>query len=110
MHVPVLTSERLHLRPFVIEDAEALFAYASAPAFSQYVEYESPKTLADAQVFLEHVLLPASLDQRSWVICQRGDATVIGTIQITRDAPDAITVHYDIAHWLYGRGYAAEAL
>jgi RimJ/RimL family protein N-acetyltransferase len=30
MSVPVLTTPRLQLRPFVLDDAPALFAYASA--------------------------------------------------------------------------------
>ncbi|MEL6383062.1 MAG: GNAT family N-acetyltransferase [Cyanobacteria bacterium J06626_18] len=47
MHVPTIETERLLLRPFVASDAEDLFAYASTPEFSQYVEYESPTTLAE---------------------------------------------------------------
>jgi RimJ/RimL family protein N-acetyltransferase len=110
MQVPLLETECLVLRPFYAEDAEALFAYASAPEFSQYVEYESPRSLTDAQYFLEHVLLPESDDQLSWAVCLRGEAPVVGTIQVTLDAPDTLTVHYDIAHWLYGKGYTTEAL
>jgi RimJ/RimL family protein N-acetyltransferase len=42
MPVPVIETARLTLRPFEINDAAALLAYASAPEFSQYIEYPSP--------------------------------------------------------------------
>ncbi|MEM8535201.1 MAG: hypothetical protein AAGF95_30465 [Chloroflexota bacterium] len=57
MGIPNITTERLLPRPFNIDDASDLFAYASAPEFSQYVEYTSPQSLAETQTFLEQVLL-----------------------------------------------------
>ncbi|NJK79487.1 MAG: GNAT family N-acetyltransferase [Chloroflexaceae bacterium] len=110
MHIPVLQTSRLTLRPFVADDAAALFAYASAPEFSQYVEYSSPTTLTETRDFLEHVLLPGNPDVFSWAVCRHDQSDVIGTVQVSRDVPDAVTVYYDISHTLYGRGYTTEAL
>lgn len=110
MSVPVLTTPRLQLRPFVLDDAPALFAYASAPEFSRFVAYESPATLEEARSFLEAVLIPETGEQRVWAICRQGEPAVIGTLQVTHDAPGVATVHYDLSHRWYGQGYATEAL
>jgi RimJ/RimL family protein N-acetyltransferase len=87
-----------------------LFAFASAPEFSKHVEYESPTTLDEAQAFLENVLLAEDPDQFTWAITLRGQPEAVGSMQLTRDAPDTVTVHYDISHRLYGQGYTTEAL
>lgn len=110
MRVSVITTERLLLRPFVADDTAALFAYISAPEFSRYVEYPSPTSLAEARAFLEEVLLPEDPLQLSWAVCRGGQPDVIGTVQITREAPETVTVHYDINHTFYGRGYTTEAV
>ena len=109
MRVPKIETERLVLRPFVASDAEDVFAYASAPEFSKYVEYASPTTLAEVQDFLEHVLMPEDPNQLSWAVCDRDQSKVLGTLQITHDM-NCATVHYDISHTVYGRGYTTEAL
>lgn len=106
----LIETERLVLRPFVIADAEALFSYASAPEFSQYVEYTSPSTLTEVRAFLEHVLISEDPNVLSWAVCHRGQTKVVGTVQITRDAIDCASVHYDINHLIYGHGYTTEAL
>lgn len=110
MHIPHITTERLLLHPFRIDDTSDLFAYASAPEFSQYVEYTSPQLLAEAQAFREHVLLSEDPDQLSWAGCTRNQPNVIGTVQMTRDTPNSVTVHYDISHLHYGLGYTTEAI
>ena len=110
MGIPNITTERLHLRPFTLDDTSDLFAYASAPEFSQYVEYTSPQSLAEAQTFLEQVLLSNDPNQLSWAVCERNQPSVIGTVQMTRDTPNSVTVHYDISHLYYGRGYTTEAV
>ncbi len=109
MHVPTIETERLLLRPFITSDAEDLFAYAAAPEFSQYVEYESPATFAEVQDFLEHVLMPEDPSQLSWAVCDRSQSKLLGTMQITLDE-NCATVHYDISHKVYDRGYTTEAL
>ena len=80
MSVPLIETKRLLLRPFLTTDAEALFAYASAPEFSQYVEYSSPYTLQEVQDFLQQVLMAADPDCLSWAICQRDQSQLIGSV------------------------------
>ena len=92
--------ERFLLRPFLTTDAEALFAYASAPEFSQYVEYPSPNTRQEVQDFLQQVLMAADPDCLSWAICQRDQLQVIGSIQMIREAAERVSVHYDVSHTL----------
>lgn len=110
MPVPLIETERLVLRPFVTADADALFSYASAPEFSQYVEYTSPSTLTEVRAFLKDVLIPEDPNLLSWAVCHRGQSKVVGTVQITHDAIDCASVHYDISHKIYGQGYTTEAL
>ncbi len=110
MSVPLIETKRLLLRPFLTTDAEALFAYASAPEFSQYVEYSSPNTLQEVQDFLQQVLMAADPDCLSWAICQRDQSQLIGSVQMTREAVDRMSVHYDVSHTVYGNGFATEAL
>ncbi|MGD1944568.1 MAG: GNAT family N-acetyltransferase [Leptolyngbyaceae cyanobacterium] len=110
MSVPLIETERLWLRPFMATDAEALFAYTSAPEFSQYVKYPSPTTLPEVQDFLPHVLMAEEPDCLSWAICQRNPSQLIGSIQMTYEATDCVSVHYDVSHTVYGNGFATEAL
>lgn len=110
MLVPHIETERLLMRPFVIEDAEALFSYASAPEFSKFVAYDSPETLAEVKAFLKNELMLETEAQISWAVCLRGLPNAIGSQQITRNNSTSITVHYDIDRNLYGRGYTTEAL
>ncbi|MEL6383061.1 MAG: GNAT family N-acetyltransferase [Cyanobacteria bacterium J06626_18] len=48
-------------------------------------------------------------NQLSWAVCDRDPSKLLGTMQITLDKNYA-TVHYDISHKVYGRGYTTEAL
>lgn len=80
------------------------------PEFSQYVEYPSPTTLPEVQDFLQHVLMAEDPDCLSWAICQRDPSQLIGSIQMTYEATDCVSVHYDVSHTVYGNGLATAAL
>ncbi|MGB7160762.1 MAG: GNAT family N-acetyltransferase [Tepidisphaeraceae bacterium] len=68
------------LRPFVRGDAAAVLAYASNPNVSRFTTWQTRRTLADSEAFIEMVLSRGP-DEQTWAIRQGNDPTVIGTIE-----------------------------
>ena len=49
---PVLTTERLRLRPVEAADAEGLFEYASNPAVTRFTVWDAHRTPDDTRAFI----------------------------------------------------------
>lgn len=106
----MITTERLTLRPFSLEDAPDIHAYAGDPEISMMMFY--PKdTLDDTRLFVEQSVSEWDKDEpedMEYVILLEG--RIIGGVNLER-YPDGET--YEIGWILHrdyrGRGYAAEA-
>src|SRR3712207_9563548 len=55
-NLPTLETERLILRKLTLDDAKAVFAYASDPEVTHYVIWEMHRTIEDSTAFLELAL------------------------------------------------------
>jgi ribosomal-protein-alanine N-acetyltransferase len=53
--LPTLETDRLSLRKMTLDDAEAVFAYASDREVSRYTLWERHSSIEDSRVFLELV-------------------------------------------------------
>jgi ribosomal-protein-alanine N-acetyltransferase len=74
---PELTTPRLRLRPLTVEDAPAIFAYASDPEVARFTLWPPHKSLDFTKGFLRLFTQPAFL---SWAIVPQGSEEVIGMI------------------------------
>src|ERR1043165_9207175 len=81
-HPPTIESERLILRPFTIEDDEAVFAYASDPQVSKYVTFETAKTVEDSRVYVETSLknYQEEKDPLNFAVILKSENKLIGSV------------------------------
>lgn len=107
LDIPTLYGERIVLRPWQPrKDAEAVFAYASLPEATQYMLFDTHKSVSDAQEFLDRT--PTS-PEHGYAITLRGNDYPIGgcgisPVQVHRRAEIGYILHPK--YW--GNGYATE--
>lgn len=110
-----LETERLILRRFTIDDAEAMFQnWASDPEVTRFMPYDTCITLKQTQSRINEWLDYFNKTERSdvFAIILKDSGEPIGTIDYAETDPEveAIEVGYQLGkHW-WGNGYAAEAL
>lgn len=109
LDLPTLQTERLILRSWnPAKDAEAVYSYASLPEATQYMLFDTHKSLADAQVFLSQAA--GSPEHGFAITLEGGDdepigGTGISPVAMHRRAEMGYILHPD--YW--GRGIATEA-
>ena len=110
-----IVTERLLVRPLRAEDLEAFVAYRSDPDVARYQSWDSPYSMADAELLLSSQrglgfgqpgvgLQVAVVDRASGVVC--GDCFV----RIASDQPRTAEIGVTLARASQGRGLATEAL
>jgi [ribosomal protein S5]-alanine N-acetyltransferase len=111
--LPTLETERLILRKMTLDDAEAIFEYASDPEVSRYVIWETHRSIEDSRAFLELVVHKyESGDEPDWGIVYKGDHRLVGACGIVSWEPDhgRAEVGYALSRDYWGRGLMAEAV
>lgn len=110
---PILTTDRLTLRPFTLDDAPDLLAVFSDPAVMHYWSSEPWTSVRDAEAMIEQAL--AGYREQSEVrfgIELAATGQLIGALNLHRFFPKnrRCEIGYALgsAHW--GKGYASEAL
>lgn len=79
---PVLRSERVKLRPFLLEDAPAIFDYGRRAEIARYTTFSAHQSIDDAYYFLREIVVPSY--QRGDIgplAMEFGDA-VIGAVEL----------------------------
>jgi RimJ/RimL family protein N-acetyltransferase len=105
---PRIETPRLVLRPFIRVDAPDVFAYASNPNVSRYTTWQTHRTIADSEAFIEMVL-GRGLGQHAWAITSRSDSSVIGAIEFGLKSGVEAQVDYVLAEPFWNRGLMTEA-
>ncbi len=78
--LPELETERLLLRRMRLDDAEAMFAYASDPEVTRYVLWETHRSIEDSEGFLRVATEGyARGDFGGWGIVLKEDGAFVGT-------------------------------
>ncbi|HVF12514.1 MAG TPA: GNAT family protein [Actinomycetota bacterium] len=110
--LPTLNTERLTLRPFTMNDAEDVFAYASDPEVPRYLPWEPHATIEDSRSFLEGVL-SAYKEGRpfAWALVLKQAGKVVGGAGYNSwDRPNrSAAFGYAMAKQLWGQGLMTEA-
>lgn len=110
---PVLTSRRLILRPFTLDDAHALFTWAGDTDVTKYLRFPAHRSVSESkrvvQRWIEEAKRPPYFH---WAIVERKSERVIGSIGIEILSPydNRGEVGYCIAKRDWNQGYATEAL
>jgi ribosomal-protein-alanine N-acetyltransferase len=106
-----LATERLTLRTLTLEDAPDLFAYASDPATTVFVEWPRHETVADSRTHIRRLLTHHAVGNYHWGITDRKDTRLIGTCGFiaTTLAHRRAEIVYTVAPDRWGQGIATEA-
>lgn len=98
-------------RPTLADAPGAYAAYASDPEVTRYLSWHTHLTVETTRAFLVQCLdnWASGEGHRSWMLCERGSDTPVGSIGFTRDG-GRVLVGYVLARPLWGRGLMTEAL
>lgn len=107
MNKDTLTSTRLCLRPFTIEDAPAVYKYGSNPKVTKYLIWEGTSSIEEAKQAIENFLTNKGV----YAICLKETNVCIGCIDIRLDeVNEKASFGYLIDEPYWNQGYAKEAL
>ncbi len=110
---PILETERLLLRPFVRDDVEDVFRYASNPQVARYMTWDAHKTREDSFWFVDWAKAQADEDRLGqWAIVLKASGRVIGSIGFSQFDPANSwgAVGYALSEEYWSQGLGTEAL
>ena len=109
-----IETERLILRPFTLEDAEAVFAnYASDENVTRYMAWDRHESVADSErVLTQWVQDYEKPDFYEWAIVLKELGQPIGNIEVLSidDYVEKVNLGYSIGTAFWGKGIMPEAL
>ena len=106
----VVRTERLVLRPYRPDDAEAVHRACQDADIQRWLRVPSPYTEADAVQFVTETTVQARAEGQGLLTAVEADGEFVGSAGLHL-TPGALGpgVGYWMAPWARGRGYAAEA-
>jgi RimJ/RimL family protein N-acetyltransferase len=110
-----ITTERLLLRPFQIDDLGTFVAYRSDVEVARYQSWEPTYSMADAESFLDSqigLVFGAPGEWMQLAITDRDAGTVYGdcAVRVLTDQPATAEIGVTLAPTSQGKGIATEAL
>ncbi len=106
-NLPTLETDRLILRKMTLNDAEAVFAYASDPEVTRYVSWETHRKIGDSESFLRSVVEGYERGEAAeWGIVYKGDGRFVGGCGVVRWELDhsRAELGYVLSREYWGRG------
>ncbi|MFA7249168.1 MAG: GNAT family protein [Dehalococcoidia bacterium] len=104
----VIETARLTLRPFQLNDADALFQYSKDEEFALFAMDGEPATIDSARRRIERAVTTQWTDCQRFAILREG--LLIGSITLRPEWSDMTAiVGYEIARAQWGLGFATEA-
>jgi ribosomal-protein-alanine N-acetyltransferase len=112
--LPELETERLLLRKMRLDDAEAMFAYASDPEVTRYVLWDTHRSVEDSEEFLRQATEGYERgDFGGWGVVLKDSGAFIGTCGLDAGyAPEHARAElgYVLSREHWGRGLMSEAV
>lgn len=111
--LPDIETDRLLLRRMRLDDAEAMFDYASDPDVTRYVIWDTHRSIEDSRAFLKLTVESyAGGNEAGWGIVYKGDLRFVGTCAIVNwSRQDArAELGYVLSKRYWGRGLMTEAV
>ncbi|MFN7709864.1 MAG: GNAT family N-acetyltransferase [Holosporales bacterium] len=106
---PILTTSRLELRPFVEEDAQDVFAYASDPEVAHFTTWHRHESIEMSRIFITHVAFKEYERGSIGPLAIHFEGRVIGSIDIRAHPDETWELGYCLARPYWGRGLMTEA-
>ena len=109
MQVDII-GNRVQLRPFHLDDVDDVFAYASDPEVSRYLDWIPHRTLADTESYLRVCLKTGPRMPITFAV-ESLDGGVIGSVELRIIDPVRRIgeIGYSLARAYWGQGYNIEA-
>jgi [ribosomal protein S5]-alanine N-acetyltransferase len=112
--LPELETERLLLRKLRLEDARAMFAYASDPEVTRYVLFDTHRSIEDSVAFLRFAVEGYERgDFGGWGVVLKDSGAFVGTCGVDYGyAPEHARAElgYVLAREHWGKGLMPEAV
>lgn len=117
MTAPILTTERLVLRPHVLADFEASAALWADPEVVKHISGVPSNREKSWTRLLRYIGHWQALGYGYWAVCDRSDGSFIGEVgfanfqrQMAPTFPDVPEAGWVLAPKAHGRGFATEAV
>ena len=107
--VPTLVVGELTLRPWALEDVEAVFEFCQDPAIQLYTTIPVPYTREDAQKYIQNKLNEVPSEDLSWAIIWQGAVAGSVTLHHIFAFDHIAELGYLMAPHARGRGFMAAA-
>lgn len=105
---PILTTERLTLRPLTTSDVQEIFLLRSDTLINKYLNRQPCKTLEDALEFINKI---KNNSLSYWAIVQKGNKKLVGTICLfdVSEELKKCEIGYELLTEYQGKGIMREA-
>ena len=100
-----IETQRLILKPITLEDAPAVFVWASDPAVNRYMPYPLHQSIEDTRTWIAS-LTP---DMLEFGFYRKDNGQLIGTGGVGKNEDGVHTLGYNLRRDAWGQGYATEA-
>jgi len=110
---PYLTTERLQLRPLIIDDAPEIYLLRSDEKHNEFIDRPRATSLDDAKAFINKIeKLLSEGTSHFWVVSFKNGAELIGTLTLWNFDKERNTaeIGYELLPGYYGKGIMTEAL
>jgi len=112
MQTPILETERIILRPLVLEDAEQIFnSWTSDEDVARFMVWDTHKSVEETIEWLKLEVSNIMGDKNyTWGMVLKENNELFGTIGLNyRDEPNCFVLGYNIAKKYWGKGLTTEA-
>ena len=111
MTFPILETDRLILRKLELDDAPAMYQYASNADVTKYVLWDSHPSLHVTEQFLQMMINKYEEGNLAWAITLKNSNAFVGTIDFVmlNKAERIAEIGYALSDAYWGKGIATEA-